>query len=46
MRSKIELRDISNFVKIPAGYENELSYSCRLVDMVKRIEEKGVKNEN
>jgi len=30
-----------NLVKVLAWYDNEWGYSCRVVDMLKRIEEKG-----
>jgi glyceraldehyde 3-phosphate dehydrogenase len=31
-----------SLVKVLAWYDNEWGYSCRVVDMIKRIEEKGV----
>lgn len=32
----------SSLVKVLSWYDNEWGYSCRVVDMIKRIEEKGV----
>ncbi|MBL7117926.1 MAG: type I glyceraldehyde-3-phosphate dehydrogenase, partial [Candidatus Syntrophoarchaeum sp.] len=31
-----------SLVKVLAWYDNEWGYSCRVVDMIKRIEEQGV----
>ncbi|HJH26080.1 MAG TPA: type I glyceraldehyde-3-phosphate dehydrogenase, partial [Methanophagales archaeon] len=34
--------DSGSLVKVLSWYDNEWGYSCRVVDMIKRIEEKGV----